>query len=134
MEDKIAMITLTLTMAYKAGVNYSDTMGTVAIWDSLIHRTLLAQNIIVPPSKDSFKREYDGGYVKEPQCGIHDWVCSFDVNSLYPNIIVQWNMSPETILKGDINPSVTVEKCLNGLVNDTDKCMAATGQFFSKQK
>ena len=134
MEDKIAMITLTLTMAYKAGVNYSDTMGTVAIWDSLIHRTLMSQNIIVPPNKDSFKREYDGGYVKEPQCGIHDWVCSFDVNSLYPNIIVQWNMSPETILKGDIQPSVTVDRCLNGLVNNTDKCMAATGQFFSKQK
>jgi len=134
MEDKIAMITLTLTMAYKAGVNYSDTMGTVAIWDSLIHRTLMSQNIIVPPNKDSFKREYDGGYVKEPQCGIHDWVCSFDVNSLYPNIIVQWNMSPETILKGDIQPSVTVDRCLNGLINDTDKCMAATGQFFSKQK
>ena len=134
MEDKIAMITLTLTMAYKAGVNYSDTMGTVAIWDSLIHRTLMSQNIIVPPNNDSFKRDYDGGYVKEPQCGIHDWVCSFDVNSLYPNIIVQWNMSPETILKGDIQPSVTVDRCLNGLVNDTDKSMAATGQFFSKQK
>jgi len=134
MEDKIAMITLTLTMAYKAGVNYSDTMGTVAIWDSLIHRTLMSQNIIVPPNNDSFKRDYDGGYVKEPQCGIHDWVCSFDVNSLYPNIIVQWNMSPETILKGDIQPSVTVDRCLNGLINDTDKCMAATGQFFSKQK
>ena len=134
MEDKIAMITLTLTMAYKAGVNYSDTMGTVAIWDSLIHRTLMSQNIIVPPNNNSFKRDYDGGYVKEPQCGIHDWVCSFDVNSLYPNIIVQWNMSPETILKGDIQPSVTVDRCLNGLVNDTDKSMAATGQFFSKQK
>jgi DNA polymerase elongation subunit (family B) len=134
MEDKIAMITLTLTMAYKAGVNYSDTMGTVAIWDSLIHRTLMSQNIIVPPNNDSFKRDYDGGYVKEPQCGIHDWVCSFDVNSLYPNIIVQWNMSPETILKGDIQPSVTVDKCLAGLTNSSDKCMAATGQFFSKQK
>jgi DNA polymerase elongation subunit (family B) len=99
MEDKIAMITLTMTMAYKAGVNYSDTMGTVAIWDSLIHRYLLAQNIIVPPNKESFKSDYEGGYVKDPQCGVHDWVCSFDVNSLYPNIIVQWNMSPETIIR-----------------------------------
>jgi len=51
MEDKIAMITLTMTMAYKAGVNYADTMGTVGIWDSFIHRYLLAQNIIVPPNK-----------------------------------------------------------------------------------
>jgi DNA polymerase elongation subunit (family B) len=134
MEDKIAMITLTMTMAYKAGVNYSDTMGTVAIWDSFIHRTLMSQNIIVPPNKESFKSDYEGGYVKDPQCGVHDWVCSFDVNSLYPNIIVQWNMSPETILKGKVQPGVTVDKCLAGLTNDTDMSMAATGQYFSKEK
>ena len=134
MEDKIAMITLCMTMAYKAGVNYSDTMGTVAIWDALIHRTLLADNIIIPPNTNSYKTDYEGGYVKEPQCGVHDWVCSFDVNSLYPNIIVQWNMSPETILKGDVEPGVTIEKCLDGLTNKTDKAMAATGQYFSKHK
>lgn len=134
MEDKIAMITLCMTMAYKAGVNYSDTMGTVAIWDALIHRTLLADDVIVPPNDTSFKSDYEGGYVKEPQCGVHDWVCSFDVNSLYPNIIVQWNMSPETILRGDVSPNVTIERCIDGLKNTTDKCMAATGQYFSKDK
>jgi DNA polymerase elongation subunit (family B) len=134
MEDKIAMITLTMTMAYKAGVNYADTMGTVAIWDALIHKTLLEQNIIVPPNKDSYKTDYEGGYVKDPQCGVHDWVASFDVNSLYPNIIVQWNMSPETILKGKVEPSMTVEKCLTGYKNETGMSMAATGQYFSNEK
>lgn len=137
MEDKIAMITLTMTMAYKAGVNYSDTMGTVGIWDSLIHRYLLAQNIIVPPNKESFKSDYEGGYVKEPQCGVHDWVCSFDVNSLYPNIIVQWNMSPETIIR-KVEPGITIEKILDGYVAETAKAnnmsMAATGQYFSNEK
>jgi DNA polymerase elongation subunit (family B) len=134
MEDKIAMITLCLTMAYKAGVNYSDTMGTVAIWDALIHRTLMADNIIIPPNKNSYKTDYEGGYVKDPQCGVHDWVASFDVNSLYPNIIVQWNMSPETILKGDVERNVNVETCLGGLMNTTEKSMAGTGQYFSKHK
>lgn len=137
MEDKIAMITLTMTMAYKAGVNYSDTMGTVGIWDSFIHRYLLAQNIIVPPNKESFKSDYEGGYVKEPQCGVHDWVCSFDVNSLYPNIIVQWNMSPETIVR-KVEPDITVDKILNGYVAENAKAnnmsMAATGQYFSNEK
>lgn len=134
MEDKIAMITLTLTMAYKAGVNYSDTMGTVGIWDALIHKTLYEQNIIVPPNENSFKSDYEGGYVKDPQCGVHDWVCSFDVNSLYPNIIVQWNMSPETIMKGKIEPGITLEKMLNGYKNNTNMSMAATGQYFSNEK
>ncbi len=137
MEDKIAMITLTMTMAYKAGVNYSDTMGTVGIWDSLIHKYLLEQNIIVPPTKESFKSDYEGGYVKEPQCGVHDWVCSFDVNSLYPNIIVQWNMSPETIVR-KVEPGITIEKILDGYVAETAKAnnmsMAATGQYFSNEK
>ena len=137
MEDKIAMITLTMTMAYKAGVNYSDTMGTVAIWDSLIHRYLLAQNIIVPPNKESFKSDYEGGYVKDPQCGVHDWVCSFDVNSLYPNIIVQWNMSPETIVR-KVEPNITVDKILDGYVTETgikdNMSMAATGQYFDNSK
>ena len=138
MEDKIAMITLTMTMAYKAGVNYSDTMGTVAIWDSLIHRTLLSQNIIVPPNKDSYKSDYEGGYVKEPQCGVHDWVCSFDVNSLYPNIIVQWNMSPETILKGKSETGVNVDTFLQGHTSqyaiDNNYSVAATGQYFDNSK
>lgn len=133
-EDKIAMITLCMTMAYKAGVNYSDTFGTTAIWDQLIHRFLLKDNIIVPPNKDKFKGDYDGGYVKEPQCGVHDWVCSFDVNSLYPNIIVQWNMSPETIMKGCVEPDVTVDKMLQGFTSKRNASMAATGQYFSNEK
>ena len=135
MEDKIAMITLTMTMAYKGGVNYSDTMGTVAIWDSLIHRYLLAQNIVIPPNKESIKLDYEGGYVKDPQCGVHDWVCSFDVNSLYPNIIVQWNMSPETIMKGRIEPNINVERMLDGYVSTKENMsMAATGQYFDNSK
>lgn len=135
MEDKIGLMMLCFTMSYKAGVNYSDTFGTVGIWDSLIYRDLLAQNIIVPPNKDSYKSDYEGGYVKDPQCGVHDWVASFDVNSLYPNIIVQWNMSPETILKGDIEPSMNVDRCLNGFINPhKNKSMAASGQYFSNEK
>ena len=134
MDDKIAMITLCLTMAYKAGVNYNDTFGTTAIWDQLIHRTLMKDRIIIPPNKDKFKGDYDGGYVKDPQTGVHDWVCSFDVNSLYPNIIVQWNMSPETLMKGKVEPGITVEKMLNGYINTTPYSMAATGQYFDNSK
>lgn len=135
MEDKIAMITLCMTMAYKAGVNYSDTMGTVGIWDSFIHRKLIKDKIVVPPNEDSFKSDYEGGYVKDPQCGVHDWVCSFDVASLYPNIIVQWNMSPETIIKGMVQPNVNVNTMLNGeSCKDPNFSMVATGQYFSREK
>ena len=98
LEEKMGLITLAITMAYRGGVNYADTFGTTAIWDSIIYRELNATGTIVPPNKHKMKSPYPGGYVKEPMVGSHDWVVSFDLNSLYPNLIVQYNMSPETIL------------------------------------
>ncbi len=97
-EDKLGLITLVLTMAYMGGVNYSDTLGTTAIWDSIIFRDLARQSITIPPSKNNLKVAFSGGYVKPPVVGMHNWVCSFDLNSLYPNLIIQYNMSPETVL------------------------------------
>jgi DNA polymerase elongation subunit (family B) len=97
LEERMALITLAMTMAYKAKCNYSDAFGTTGIWDSVIYNELLPLNIVVPPKVDKFKSTIVGGYVKEPKIGMHDWICSFDLNSLYPNIIVQYNMSPETI-------------------------------------
>lgn len=134
-DDKIGLMTLCFTMAYKAGVNFNDTFGTTGIWDTLIYRYLTAQNIVVPPNKDSFKRDYEGGYVKVPQCGVHDWVASFDVNSLYPNIIVQWNMSPETIMKGRADTRVSPDSILEGYVPEkTEFAIAGSGQMFSNEK
>lgn len=120
-DDKTALIELCLTMAYKAGVNYSDTLGTTAIWDQLVHRTLLREDVVIPPNKNSFKSDYVGGYVKDPQVGLHEWVVSFDINSLYPSIIMQWNMSPETIKRGMIDSKVTIDLLLDGFESNRAK-------------
>jgi len=123
-DQKMGLISLALTMAYKGGVNLGDTFGTTNIWESIIYRRLLSKNIICPveqikkvpysivgATETSIRhpgpsaRDKDqphtiaGGYVKEPQVGSHNWVVSFDLNSLYPNIIVQQNISPETLIK-----------------------------------
>lgn len=134
--DKTGLMELCFTIAYKAGVNYNDTFGTTGIWDTLIYRYLLKQNIIVPPNKESFKTDYVGGYVKEPQCGVHDWVASFDVNSLYPNIIVQWNMSPETIMKGRADTRVNPDSILEGYKPEINENagVCGSGQMFSNEK
>ena len=116
LDVKLDLIDLIFTMAYKAGVNYNDTLGTTAIWDTIIYRLLNKQNIAVPKKVEKPKTSYPGGYVKEPQVGSHDWVTSFDLNSLYPNIIVQYNMSPETVLDG-LQNGVSVDKFLDGSVN-----------------
>lgn len=98
MEEKLGLITLVMTMAYLGGVNYQDTLGTCAIWDSIIFRRLARSKIATIPSEEKTSEAFPGGYVKDPHVGMHDWVMSFDLNSLYPNLIVQYNMSPETIL------------------------------------
>ena len=110
LEEKMGLITLALTMAYKAKTNFNDAFGTTAIWDSVIYNELLKDNIIVPPKKTFSKDTIVGGFVKEPKIGLHEWVTSFDLNSLYPNIIVQYNMSPETLVYGGNNTS----KAANG--------------------
>ena len=133
-EDKMGLITLALTIAYKGGVNYADTLGTTAIWDSIIYRDLESQGIIAPPNEEKFKSDYPGGYVKPPQVGMHDWVVSFDLNSLYPNIIVQWNMSPETIVD-DLREDIGAMECLAGYKNSTPQyALAANGAYFRKDK
>ena len=133
LEQKMGLITLAMTMAYRGGVNYSETFGTTSIWDSIIYRILHKQQIAVPPKIAKTKTPYPGAFVKDPKVGMHQWVASFDLNSLYPNIIVQYNMSPETLIEGKV-PGVTVDKILDGTAteNDIDSTMAASGQRFSK--
>ena len=135
LESKLDLITLAMTMAYRGGVNYSETFGTTSIWDAIIYRILNKKRIAIPPRQDKIKQPYPGAYVKEPQVGMHDWVCSFDLNSLYPNIIVQYNMSPETLISGKV-PDVDVDKLLAGTAgtNSIDSTLAASGIRFRSDK
>ena len=135
-DEKMDLITLALTMAYRGGVNYDTTMGTTAIWDSIIHRDLNKKNIIISPKDDKHKTPYPGGYVKDPHVGAHDWVVSFDLNSLYPNLIVQYNMSPETLV---VDPDERHQSGVDHYMHNAPKVnkdlsIAANGVTFSKEK
>jgi DNA polymerase elongation subunit (family B) len=133
LEEKLGLITLAMTMAYRGGVNYEDVFGTTTIWDSIIYRILNLKHIAVPSKEEKIKGDFAGGYVKEPQVGSHDWVTSFDLNSLYPMIIVQYNMSPETVVDGIIDTDV--ERMLAGVTNTTGNySVAPSGVRFSKDK
>lgn len=113
MEDTAGLLQTAMSMAYLAGVNYLDTFGTVHIWDSFIHKVLWDKNIVVPPETRNVGENYAGGYVKEPVPGMYNWIASFDINSLYPSIIVQWNMSPETYM-GKLSNVANLTKSVNG--------------------
>ena len=113
MEDKMKLIELALTMAYDAKANYADVFSQVRMWDTIIYNYLKKRNIVIPPNVRSDKdSKYAGAYVKEPIPGVYDWVVNFDLNSLYPHLIMQYNISPETLVE-QRHPSVTVDKILN---------------------
>jgi len=112
-EDKLKLIELALTMAYDAKVNYQDIFFQVRLWDCIIYNYLKKRNIVIPPKERSDKDEkYAGAYVKEPTPGRYDWVVNFDLNSLYPHLIMQYNISPETLWETR-HPSASVERLLN---------------------
>jgi DNA polymerase elongation subunit (family B) len=99
LEDKLKFIEQVISMAYDAKVNYIDIMSTVRPWDVIIHNYLLDQKIVVPPmTKHHMPRSLDGGFVKDPKIGLSNWVVSFDLTSLYPHLIMGYNISPDTFL------------------------------------
>lgn len=133
LEESLGLITLSMTMAYRGGVNYRDVLGTTKIWDNIIYRMLNRNKVVCPPKEEKSKSKFVGGYVKEPQVGSHDWVVSFDLNSLYPNIIVQNNMSPETVVDGLVNTSL--EHILRKQTEiDTTYATAPNGARFKKDR
>jgi len=97
LEEKLKLMELAVALAYAAKVNFMDVFSQVKMWDSIIYHYLKAHNIVIPPRAVTKKAEqYAGAYVKEPIVGMHDWIMSFDLNSLYPHLIMQYNVSPET--------------------------------------
>jgi len=135
LEDKMKLIELALTMAYDAKVNYADVFYQVRMWDNIIFNYLKKRNIVIPPKNKSQKNEkYAGAYVKEPIPGKYDWVVSFDLNSLYPHLIMQYNISPETILE-EKHPTSNVDRILNQEINFElykDYAVCANGAMFRK--
>ena len=133
-DEKMGLIDLAMTIAYKGGCNYQEAFGTTQLWDTYIYRELCKRKIVVPPKKENAKIEFGGGFVKEPQVGRHSWIVSFDLNSLYPHLIMQYNMSPETIMSTRTN-GVNVDNCLDQTRPDAKSshdCLAANGVHFTK--
>ena len=112
LEEKMKLLELAVALAYDAKVNLKDVYYQVRMWDTLIYNFLRQRNIVVPPAKRSNKDEkYAGAYVKEPIPGKYEWVVSFDLNSLYPHLIMQYNISPETLWESR-HPSASVDRLL----------------------
>lgn len=147
LETKLKLIELVVSVAYLAKVNYVDVLAQTRTWDMLIFNWLKEEQIVIP-QKD-FKEKSDqfaGAYVKEPKPGLYNWAISFDVASLYPNIIRALNIGPETKtsfnVKSNYEKMYTVEDMLNGSENflsvishclEQNITLAANGVTYSKK-
>jgi DNA polymerase elongation subunit (family B) len=142
LEEKLKLIELVVALAYSAGVNYQDVFSQVRTWDVIIYNYLSERGIVIPPKKKTRKDEqYAGAYVKEPIVGMHNWVVSYDLNSLYPHLIMQYNISPETITEDGVRGVISADAILKNSENATkliekfkskDLSVAANGTTYRK--
>ena len=135
LEDKMKLIELCFTMAYDAKVNFNDVFYQVRTWDAIIYNYLKKRDIVIPPKDHSEKSDkFAGAYVKDPIPGMYDYVVNFDLNSLYPHLIMQYNISPETLID-QRHPSVTIDKILNQDITFekySDYAVCANGAMYRK--
>ena len=151
LDDKLKLIELVYAMAYDAGVNYQDTFTTVGLWDVIIHNHLMKSKTVIHQAERAQRDEpILGGYVKDPVPGMYKWVVSLDLNSLYPHIIMQYNISPDTYLgwlpsEGECENKEQAEarvyRMMNGFMDDKlesfqerDITVTANMCMFSREK
>lgn len=134
MQEELDFIGIALSIAYRAGCNYIDSLGTVKIWDNIVYRDFAKKGYVTKIKKYQPKMSFPGGYVKSPKIGKSKWIASFDLASQYPNLLIQYNMSPETIT-GDIEEGLKFETLLAGDFKNTSKnSISASGVHFNIEK
>jgi DNA polymerase elongation subunit (family B) len=140
LEDKLKFLEQIFAIAYDGHVNFVDAFTSVRMWDIIIHNYLLSQGIAIPmTSRQEKDGQIVGAYVKDPQVGMHDWTVSFDLNSLYPHLIMQYNISPETYV-GQLQ-GLSIESILDGALDEHQEYMiqqnvavAASGCMFDRDR
>lgn len=143
-DDKLRLIELALTLAYDNLCNFEDVFSQVRMWTMILYHYLRKRNIFIPIDANNVKDEpYEGAFVKDPDPGMHLNIASFDLTSLYPSLIMQYNLSPEMVVQKEdytdemriVSDAVTVDKMLYGKIDlsflkKLKMTMAPNGEFF----
>lgn len=142
LEAKLRLLELAVSLAYSAKVNMQDVFSQVRTWEQIIYHHLHAKKIVIPPKKKGKKdASFEGAYVKDPQVGMRRWVVSFDLDSLYPHLIMQYNLSPETKTADGLRRGIIPSSVLQGtptslqLIDHARKanlCLAANGTTYRR--
>ena len=152
LEEKLGYLSLSFVIAYLTKINYEDVFSSIRLWDVVISSWLLKQNTIIPATSEREDSDgYEGAFVKDPLRGKFDWVCSFDLTSLYPSIIRSFNISPDVDISMKQNlyvrdlefPELTPDLIINHpekiealtkFAKENDLAVCANGTFYSRKK
>lgn len=139
-EDKLRLLEFIITLAYMAKVNYIDVFFPVRVIESVCYDYLINHKVVMKAKlggKGDKTEKYSGAFVKDPKVGLHNWVVSFDLESLYPSLIRQLNLSPETLAPKYYNHEVDPDSLLSGKLDlsyarENNIVVAANGHHFTK--
>lgn len=154
LDDKLQMIRLALSIGYKCKCGFDEVSSQIRSWDCFIYSNFQSKNYVIPPRREISEDERGqlmGGYVKLPETGVYSNIVSFDVNSLYPTIIRQLNLSPETITdeidtkfksqttykdEDDLHKLGALIDCTydTSYLKDRDLCLTCNGNLIKRDK
>lgn len=135
LDNKLQFIQLAVAIAVLTKSRFSDSIGSVKIWDNLIYHMALKDGLQIPPVKRSSRVSNAGGYVRAAIPGVYRWPVTFDLTSLYPSIARMLNMSPETLISDPIGNVEMVDRVLSGEIvpedyTEENVCFAINGARF----
>lgn len=143
LDDKLGFIDVAASMAHASKCTYTDVFRVTRIWDNIIANYCVDAGIQVPTNFSNKRAAYEGAFVKPTIPGLYKWIASFDIASLYPSIIMQQNISPETILPEHEFLPMTAQDMINqtdvyheALQNakENNATLNANGALFSREK
>jgi len=133
LDKKLKFLDLANTLAHENTVLLQTTMGAVAVTEQAIINEAHRRGFVVPNRIKKDEREDTaaaGAYVAYPKEGMHDWIGSLDINSLYPSAIRALNMGPETIV-GQLRNTATEEYISNHMAKGKSFAASWEGMFGS---
>lgn len=156
LEDKLGLFPVMYVLAYYSMSNFDAGLATVDPWENFIAKELYIRGMVPPKKESRAFRPFVGAYVAEPQVGYHQWGISLDLNSLYPHIMMQVNISPETYIPryqvsdelANLQDELSVKErttyfiqCRNlvdkqvdlSILKKHDVSMAANGQYYTRK-
>ena len=132
-DEKLNLINLVKSIAYKMGICLDDALGTVKPWGTYINNVAYNEGFILPnDGTKNIAKHIKGAWVADPVIGKHNWIVSFDWASLYPSIIRWGNFSPETWIPDKLLPKELLDLKLSWFVDDEDKLLGRVDEIMEK--